>query len=244
MALSETAKKAIIAYGGIGIWKNHKYIEAEVSTKGLAFLLKRRTYLDHAKILMEIDRPFSKIFPIGRDKNIVGVLDGNDTRLETIDGEIIAERKNARHFFPDGRRLFWWDDLDMAYFANYAFWNYFTLPNLLTNHDIDWDEKAEGILRARFPCNFPTHSTIQEFYFDRDSGLLCQHNYTAEVISKYAKAANVITRHTITTDNVYPSSRRITPRNAAGKALKGPILIEIVVHQFRLLNNFKAISRF
>ena len=26
----------------------------------------------------------------------------------------------------------------MAYFANYAFWNYFTLPNLLMNPAIVW----------------------------------------------------------------------------------------------------------
>lgn len=234
--LSLTARKAIHAYGGDVYWQNHKYIEAEVSVTGLAFTLKRRPFFEHAKIKMEIARPFSKIIPIGKDKNICGILNGNDVRLENANGLTIAERKNARDFFPYGRRLFYWDDLDMAYFANYAFWNYFTLPNLLRNDSIQWVEKSEGCLQAAFPENFPTHSKIQEFHFDKQSGLLVQHNYTADIISKLAKAANVVLEHKRTNTLLYPSSRIVTPRNGEGKALKRPILINITVHDLRLTN--------
>jgi hypothetical protein len=235
--LSVTAQNAIAAYGGIELWEKYKYIEAEVSVKGLAFTLKRRPFFEHAKIKMETGRPFSKITPIGKDKTISGILKGNDVRLENSYGIIIAERKNARDFFPHGRRFFYWDDLDMAYFANYAFWNYFTLPNLLMNDNIDWLEKTNGVLQASFPDNFPTHSKIQEFQFDQITGLLIQHNYTADIISKYAKAANVIREHTNMGRFVYASSRLVTPRNSNGKAIKMPVLIDIVVHNFKLTND-------
>lgn len=235
--LSITAKKAIDAYGGIELWQSNKFIEAEVSVNGLAFTLKRRPFFEHFKIKMEITRPFSKITPIGKDKNISGILVGNDVRLENTNGTTIAERKNARDFFPYGRRLFYWDDLDMAYFANYAFWNYFTLPHLLMNKNIEWTEKSEGFLQATFPDNFPTHSKIQEFHFDTSTGLLIQHNYTADIISKLAKAANVVNEHKKTDNFIYPSSRIVTPRNSKGKALKRPILIDITVHNFRLTND-------
>ncbi|MFZ4798637.1 MAG: hypothetical protein ACOYMA_14155 [Bacteroidia bacterium] len=235
--LSKTAQKSIDAYGGTELWKNNKFIEAEVSVKGLAFTLKRRPFFDHAKIKMEIGKPYSKITPIGKDKNISGILDGNNVRLENLNGTIIAERKNAREFFPYGRRLFYWDDLDMAYFANYAFWNYCTLPNLLMNKNIEWIEKSEGFLIATFPNNFPTHSKVQEFHFDKNTGLLIQHNYTADIISKLAKAANVVIDNKKTEQFVYPSSRLVTPRNSKGKALKLPILIDITVHNFKLTND-------
>ncbi len=234
--LSETAQNAINAYGGIESWRNLKYIEAEVSVKGLAFTLKRRPFFEHVKIQMEVGKPFSRITPIGKDKNISGVLDGNNVRLENQDGIIIAERNNARDFFPYGRRLLYWDDLDMAYFANYALWNYFTLPRLLTNDEIIWTEKADGVLEAIFPDNYPTHSKIQEFHFDKTTGVLIQHNYTAEVISKLAKAANVVKEQKIIKDILFPVSRIVTPRNSEGKALKKPILIDIKVHNVKLIN--------
>ena len=234
--ISQTAKKAIDAYGGAALWQSYKYIEAEVSVRGLAFRLKHRPFFEHAKIKMEIQRPFSKITPIGKEKNISGILDGSTVRLENSDNTVITERKNARNFFHFGRRLFYWDDLDMAYFANYAFWNYFTLPNLLMNENIQWTEKTKGFLEAKFPDNIPTHSKVQEFHFDNNTGLLIQHNYSADIISKLATAANVVIEHKKTGNFIYPSSRLVTPRNKKGKALKRPILIDIIVHNFRLSN--------
>lgn len=234
--LSQTAEKAINAYGGAELWQSHKYIEATVSVKGLAFTLKRRPFFNHAKIKMEIARPFSKLTPIGKDLNVVGVLDGNTVRLENLAGTVISERKNARDYFPYGRRLFYWDDLDMAYFANYAFWNYFTLPNLLLSKEIQWIEKKEGLLEATFPDSIPTHSRIQEFYFDTDTGLLIQHNYTAEIISKLAKAAHVLTNHETHHGFTYSTKRIVTPKGKSGKALNKPVLIDISVLSFQLTN--------
>lgn len=234
--LSIKAQKAIAAYGGKELWQNHKYIEAEVSVHGLAFTLKRRPVFEHVKIKMEIAKPFCTLTPIGKNKNITGVLDGNNVRLEDENKKITEERKNARSFFPFGRRLFYWDDLDMAYFANYAFWNYFTLPNLLLSENIKWKEKTEGVLEATFPPDFPTHNKIQEFIFDKETGLLKQHNYTVDIISTLAKAANVVIEHSKTNNLVYPSKRLVTPRSKSGKALGGPILIDITVHSFKLTN--------
>jgi hypothetical protein len=234
--LSLTAQKAIEAYGGIELWANSKFLEAEVSVKGLAFILKRRPFFDHANIKLEIGRPFSKLTPIGKNKGISGILDGHDVRLENEINEVVAERKNARQYFPFGRRFFYWDDLDMAYFANYAFWNYFTLPKLLMNENIEWTEKSEGFLIAKFPKSIPTHNEIQEFHFDNETGRLIQHNYTAEIISGLAKAANVVIEHSENDNLLFTSLRRVTPRTKKGNPLNRPVLIEIKVHKYKLIN--------
>lgn len=231
--MNQTAQKALAAYGGKERWTNSKTIEAEVSVHGWAFTLKRRPFFERARISMEIARPFSRLTPIGKDPQVSGVLDGHDVRLEDQSGKVIAERKEARRYFPGGRRLFYWDDLDMAYFANYAFWNYFTLPALLLREDINWKEIEPGWLEAVFPQTIPTHSPVQRFRFDRETGLLIQHDYTANVISKLATAANVVLEHTQGTDILYPSRRLVTPRSPSGKALPGPTLIAITVHDFR-----------
>jgi hypothetical protein len=232
--LSLTAKKAIDAYGGIDLWQNSKYIEAEVSVKGLLFILKRRPYFERSIIKIDINRPFSKLMPIGNDKNIIGVLDGLDVRLEDSEGKIIASRKNARDYFPYRRRLLYWDDMDMAYFANYAFWNYLTFPNLLLNNDILWREKKEGILEATFPDSIPSHSKIQEYKIDLNTGRLIQQNYTAMVVSKLATAANLVINHSEDNGIVYPSKRLITPQSKNGDATRWPVLIDIEIHKFKL----------
>jgi hypothetical protein len=233
-SLSATAMRAIEAYGGMLLWETAKKLEAEVSVTGLAFRLKRRPFFQHAKISMDIDRPISKLTPIGKDRFVSGLLNDQDAILEDQDGKQFAERKNARSFFPYGRRLLYWDDLDMAYFANYAFWNYFTLPKLLINPKITWKETKVGVLEALFPKEIPTHSRKQEFRFDPVSGNLIQHNYTAEIISGLASAAHMILSHKNINGFNVPNKRIVSPKAPNGKALGFPVLIEIHVHDFNV----------
>jgi hypothetical protein len=102
------------------------------------------------------------------------------------------------------------------------------------NKEIKWNEKAEGVLSAEFPKTIPTHSELQEFRFDKETGRLIQHNYTADVIGKFAKAANVVVEHSEDGGLTYPASRVVTPRNKKGIALKRPVLIDIKVHNYAL----------
>jgi hypothetical protein len=230
------AQKTLNAYGGRELWTKSKKIEAEVSVHGLAFTLKRRPFFKQAKIVMDIARPYSRLTPIGKEAGTTGVLDGHDVRLENQHGEIISERKDARSYFPAGRRLLYWDDLDMAYFANYAFWNYFTLPGLLMREEVLWQKKGSGCLEAVFPEEIPTHNLMQRFCFDEKTGRLIQHDYTAEIISNLAKAANVVEEHARNDEGIlYTSKRLVTPRSPKGKALSGPALIAITVHDFRFI---------
>lgn len=206
-----------------------------MSAQGWAFTLKRRPFFKHAHIRLDVARPLVRLTPIGRDPKISGVLDRHTVRLEDATGRVIAERPNARRYFPGGiKRLIRWDDLDMAYFANYAFWNYFTLPALLMRADIHWRELEPGWLEATFPASLPTHNPVQRFRFDLETGRLIQHDYTAEVISTLATAANVVLEHKQAAGVVYPARRLVTPRSPSGKALRGPTLIAITVHAFHL----------
>ncbi len=232
--ISETAKAAINAYGGAELWQQADSISAVVSVKGLAFTLKQRPYFKSVSIDLKIKQPYVKICPVGRNHEICGVLDGDTVRLEDLNGKVLNERKMARSYFPYGRRLFYWDDLDMTYFACYAFWNYFSFPYLLMRKDIRWTEKKANILEAEFPDNFPTHSKIQEFHFDSETGLLKQHNYTAEVISKLAKASHVIREHKTFNALNIPIKRVVSPMKKSGKALGYPNLIDISVEEFAI----------
>ena len=219
MALSSTAQRALAAYGGDQTWRAAKRIEAVVSARGLAFTLKRRPPFQRARIEMEVARPVSRLTPIGRDAAVAGVLEGGDVRLEDSAGGVLSERRDARSHFGGLRRQVMWDDLDMSYFANYAFWNYFTLPLLLTHEAIDWREIGEGRLRATFPDALPTHSSVQHFRFDPATGRLVQHDYTAEIISRLATAANVVLAHDVNDGLSLPPPRLPTRARRRGAGL-------------------------
>lgn len=229
---SRTASQVLDYYGGEKKWKEAQVLTAIVDASGWAFRLKSRPDFHLAHIYAELDRPYCRITPIGTNRDVVGVLDGQDVRLQDSRGNVIKTRKDARGYFG-GRRWLWWDDLDMTYFAAYAFWNYFTLPRLLQNNAIKWWEEQPGHLIAQFPDTIPTHSRWQEFHFTGE-GQLRQHNYVAEVISKFAKASNRVLLHNTSRDVPYPSHRQVTPAKANGEPLGWPILIDIKVLDFQL----------
>lgn len=232
--MTELQSILIERYGGADRWQKAQRIEAVVSTTGLAFRLKGRMMYNRAHVQLDVQQQRCRLTPIGTREDISGELAGHAVRLLDASNTILEERPHARSFFPYGRRLWRWDDLDMAYFANYAFWTYFTFPRLLLREDIRWEQSSSTMLRAHFPPSIETHSPQQDYIVDPASGLLRQHNYTVEVISSLATAAHSISEHRNFDGIPVPTIRRVTPQGFGGKALPSPLLLGINVHEYQL----------
>jgi hypothetical protein len=86
---NQTLKKAVDAYGGEETWAKAKFLSAEFSASGLAFILKQRAKFKRAKVAMDIVRPFCRITPIGRNPEITGALEGSDVYLEDASGKVL-----------------------------------------------------------------------------------------------------------------------------------------------------------
>jgi hypothetical protein len=235
-SLPDTLLRAVDAYGGEAFWRAARAIRATVSASGLAFVLKGRRPFHRIAVECDVREPLARLSPVDAAGSI-GVLRGGDALLEDPRGREIARRQDARSFFPYGRRLLWWDSLDHTYFAGYALWNYLVFPALMLREDIRWQQTGLNRLQAAFPGNIPTHSPLQEFLFDPASGLLRQHNYTAEVMGGWAKAANVIVEHGIRNGVPYPSHRRVTPRKKDGSPAGGPVLIDLIIHDWNVTSD-------
>lgn len=234
MTLSTTAARALEAYGGAERWTAASTLELTLSCGGLAFRLKWQPPLARARQTMGVHQPKVRCTGIDRAGN-TGVLDGGDVRVEAPDGKVLATRTDARAFFGPGRRWLWWDRLDQTYFACYATWNYFTLPALLLRADVEWTEQQPGLLEARFPAHLPTHSPIQRFRFDLSTGLLRQHDYTAQVIGGWANASRVVLEHGTSPAGIaFPRRLRMTPTGADGTPRAGPVLVAVEVHELEL----------
>jgi hypothetical protein len=162
------------------------------------------------------------------------VFESGEVRIEA-DGEPVASRADPRALFqgPSGlRRNFRWDPLDATYFAGYAMWNYLNTPFLLTRHGVEvregaeWDERGESWRRLEviFPPDLDTHSGRQTFYVDSQR-LIRRHDYTAEVVGGWAKAAHYCDGHREVAGLVFPTRRRVLPRGPRGRPLGRPTLV-------------------
>lgn len=183
MTHTPLALRVLEAYGGATLWTQASEMTAEFSLSGIGLMLKRRPKLEHAILEMDIQHQYIKITPIGNDLGYSGVLDGDTVHIENSEGIIKRERYNARMYFPYGRRLFYWDDLDMTYVAGYLLWNILAFPALLTRDDIHWSEKEPFVLTAEFPPTFHTHCRVQQFHIDPDTLFIQQQTYVPEVVS-------------------------------------------------------------
>ena len=219
------------SYGGEQIWRSAESVDVEASASGLLFIAKVRHGFERARVHIDVPSPRARFTPKewgGRS----AVLDGHDVRIEDAAGRVLASRPNAREQFPWGRRLVRWDELDLGYFAGYAWWNYLAFPALLLRDDIAWRELGSSLLEARFPPVLPTHSAVQRFHIDPSTDLLRRHDYTADVVGPFARAAHEILAHGTSEGIPFPSHRRVRPR-IAGRAL-GPTLVDLRIHGWTL----------
>lgn len=229
MPISPLAHRVLDAYGGEVRWRALRRISVTMSASGWALRLKRYRLKVKARVEAEVWTPHARISPLGT-RELVGVLDGGSVHLEDASGNVVATRADVRRFFPGGRRLLWWDDLDLTYFAGYAMWNYLVFPSMLLRDDVRWNEAGPATLEAQFDPSVPTHSPIQRFHIDPTSGLLRQHDYTALVFGNWARAAHVVLEHRTSTSGIpWASRRRAMPRLRTGQPAPWPVVVDLEI---------------
>jgi hypothetical protein len=80
--------------------------------------------------------------------------------------------------------------------------------------------------RSISPPDLDTHSAHQTFYVD-SSGLIRRHDYTAEVVGGWARAAHHLSEHRQVDGLAFPTRRRVRPIGVRNRALPGPTLVWI-----------------
>ena len=230
--MEQLTRAVIAAYGGESLWRATKTVNATISSGGLAFLAKFQREARRLRVEVDPSQPRTKLY-LGPE-GAVGLLEGGNVRIENSKGQEFAVRADARRLFPGGRRRLWWDKLDQVYFAGYALWNYLAFPALLLRDDIVWTAVSSWVLDAIFPPGLPTHSRSQRFHFEPSTGLLKQHDYTAEVFGNWAKAAHVILEHRTWNGIPFAAKRRVTLRRSDGIPLPWPVLVWIEVHDWSI----------
>lgn len=232
--MADLLQEVLAAHGGLDRWRSVTALTVHGTFGGLLqsrFPGNRMTEVT-ARVCMSEQRVVFEGFPDGGHR---AVFDRGDVRVETAGGEVITARAQARNAFRGAgavRRTVRWDALDATYFAGYAWWNYLTLPLLLTRTDLVVTDVGpkRGAHRRRlavtFPAHLHTHCARQVFHVD-GAGLIRRHDYTAEPVGKWARAAHHCDRHREFGGLVFPTRRRVRPRGPGGHSLAGPTLVAL-----------------
>jgi len=243
MTAERLLSEVIAAHGGETPWRAARAVEAVCSVDGALFAAKRRPVLTRVRMRASATEPrfaFEDFPAPGQRAELVGE---KEVRIADASGRTVARREAPRRAFAEFRRNLYWDDLDFVYFGGYAMWNYLTAPFLFLRPGFRFESpepaQASGAdwtrLAVTFPEDLPTHSRRQVFYFD-EARMLRRLDYTAEVVSRFAKAAHLCGGHRSFGGLVAPTSRRVRPLGPFGRPLPFPTLVAIDVHDLRLVS--------
>lgn len=225
------------AHGGSAYWDTLTGIEVDMSARGFLFTAKGIAPLRHHRLTVSTRGPEAVMWDYPQPGQRA-VLQG-EQRVQILDGSgaVVQDRPNPRAAFGHWRRQLRWDVMDFAYFSGYAMWNYLNLPFLLRADGMRVElqpARPDGLTRLRvtFPPELPTHSPTQELVFDA-GGRLLRHDYTAEVVGGWAKAAHLCSDYRQFGGLWMPTTRRVYPTAFGGRPLPGPTLVAIDIHGAR-----------
>jgi hypothetical protein len=233
--MPDALSNIVEAHGGLRYWRSLKSIEVEMSASGFLFKAKRVQPLNRVRLTISTERPEVTTHEYPAPGQIAKFYGEGLIEIQDEGGNALQARKNPREMFRSFRRFFYWDFLDFAYFSSYAMWNYMTMPFLFLSQGVEvkWSNNNELIsskkLTVRFPKGFPTHCETQDFYFDKEWHLV-RHDYIAEVVGSWAKAAHLCASYKQFSGLSLPTRRRVYPKLLFNKPLPILTLVAIDIH--------------
>ncbi|GAB7144793.1 hypothetical protein [Mycobacterium riyadhense] len=241
--MSRLLDEVLTAHGGLERWRAVTALTAHGRFRGLLRSRFPGNRMASVNVRVQLAAQHTVFYGFPQQDQ-QAVFDRGDVRIETRDGELISARRNARAAFAGLgalRRNLHWDAHDAAYFAGYAWWNYLSLPLLLTRDRVSvtegdpWLEAGERWRRLEvgFAPDIHTHSQRQTFYVD-DAGLIRRHDYVAQPIGRWAHAAHYCDDHRHFAGLVFPTRRRVRPRGPGGRTLPYPILVALDIDQVEI----------
>lgn len=238
--MSDLLAQVVQAHGGLSRWRQKRTVQATIVTGGELWALKGVAQdASPREMTVELHEERASVRPYGAADQRTSFTPGR-IAIEKINGSVVAERTNPRASFAGHGMTTPWDPLDRAYFNGYALWTYLTTPFLMTMPGFDvveiepWregDEVWRG-LRATFPAEIASHSTLQDFYFG-DDHLLRRHDYFVEVAGGFAAAQYVY--DVVEVDGIkFPTQRRAYRRDPDLRAIRDQLMVSIDVSNIRL----------
>ena len=221
------------AHGGLEHWRRFSCVEATIVSGGKLWGIKGQEQdASPRRMTATLQREWASVRPFGAADQ-KSDFTADRIAIEKLDGRVVAERENPRASFAGHQLATPWDPLQRAYFNGYALWTYLTTPFLLalpgfSVTEIDPVEEYGQTwagLQAHFPPHVASHSSLQEFYFDRDH-LVRRHDYRVDVAGGFSTIQYV--SDVVEANGVkLPSKRRAYRCDADGRPMPEELMVTI-----------------
>jgi hypothetical protein len=224
---------AVDAHGGMDRWDAVSRFRVWASITGAIWELKRKPGL-LADVVLEGETRDQRVriapFPWpGR----YTTWEPHRQTIETSDGLLVAERRDPAASFHGLTRHSPWDDLQVAYFAGEANWNYIVAPFVLARADFCVEEiepwPEDGHVWRRLVVTYPTsivaHTRQQTYSFD-EAGLLRRLDYAVDILGG-GPAVHYPSDYREFDGIMVPTRRRVYVRNPDGTPVRDPVSVAI-----------------
>jgi hypothetical protein len=238
--MEKLAKLAIDAHGGIDRWNRFTTFSAHLIQGGVFWGVKGKAgVLGDVTVTVDLRNDKVSHWPFGSSIRR-SRFEPERVAIETSNGEVVEELLQPRLSFKGHTFETPWSDLQLVYFVGCAMWTYMNTPFFLARPDVEseeiepWQEAGETWrrLRVRFSSNIATHSTEQILYFDQ-RGVLKRHDYGVEITGG-TQAAHYVSDLKEFAGIVFPTKRRIFPRQPDGHSAPEPLVVSIDLDHFVL----------
>ena len=231
--MADLLDSVLEAHGGLDHWHQLSQVRASIVTGGELWGIKGLVQDQSPRqMTVALHHQWASVTPYGAPGQRTQFTPDR-IAVETLDGQVVAERNHPRASFAGHEMSTPWDPLHRAYFNGYALWTYLTSPFLLALPGVDVSDIAplqvngdvcHG-LRADFPPEIATHSRMQEFYFG-DDHLLRRHDYRVDVAGGFAAAQFVA--GIVEVDGIrMPTRRRAYRADAGGRPDFEQVMVSI-----------------
>jgi len=215
--------KCISRHGHEALWNPGKSLSLTInSMKGIIPVTKGASKFFTNPVKVEIF-PFDRVVHF-YDVNGFKKIEYNKGAVKLINNDE-KQFRHHREYFSRFNKMKSWSIQDTFYFFGYALVTYYSIPSLLLDLEI-FDDYMHGSVRGfkvKFPASFDTHCELQTFFFD-ETGLLMRHDYTADIVSKFANGSH-FTKNYIEKDGIMVAQERVvTVRVGKGLVTSIPVL--------------------
>ena len=233
---------AIRAQGGLDQWRKFHTISSHLSVGGMLWGTK-----GHSDTIADVDVKVNLLEQ--RTSHILNdqwhtVYTPDRIAIETNNGEIVEEMYNPRSSYAGHTLESPWSNLQLAYFAGYAVWNYFNTPFMFMRPGFEiaeiepWTEKSGGTwrrLRVTWPKEIHTHSKEQILYVDAE-GLIRRLDYDVEVDGNVS-CAHYLSDYQEVSGVKLATRRVVYLRNKDNNpVIDGPVIVSIDISDIELIN--------
>lgn len=178
--MNDLVEFVIEKHGGLELWEEAVRVSATVHVHGGFWAFKGQPdLLGMEKVTVDLRRPHIGMSPFGKDRSVSFDAQADRVVISRADGSVAEELDNPRASMSGFTGETPWTAPQTGYFISYATRMYllepylFTLPGIATREVEPWSEAGETWrrLEVTFPGSFPSHNSVQTYYFDADTGL-------------------------------------------------------------------------